>query len=269
VLEIPEVIPSVPEMDIELIDVKPFFEVAHLTPNNNAVLWSSDPTNNKETWIIPVGNGDVIVTATPNPNETDESKLPDCWTFTGGTAIGVGKLQRKTDTLTPKVVTFTASVACSTKTVELIVYRAAFTLKSDQGNQWAIEVGHAWWELDLQPQAARNLLHPILERPYIDEAGYWPDFEWVVIVQQGPGEVIFGDQSHPVTGYYTWTTTLDHLQAMLSYVKSLSQNPGTYHLYNHNCVHEAVQIGNLHLNLGIPATIDTPWELSDYLNGLW
>jgi hypothetical protein len=268
-LELPEVIPTEPGMIISLVAVEPIYDVASLTPtSNNAILWSIDPTENKEIWVVRVGSGDVIVTATSSPYQADEGLLPSCWSFTGGTAINQGKLQRKTDTLTPKVVEFNLSTGCSSRTIELIVYRAKFTIMADQGNAWAIEVGHAWWEIDLQPSRAIDLLTPG-SRNYVGEAGFWPNFTVTPWRIEGPGMVVLDDQGpHPVTGYYTWETTIDHLQPAIDYVRTLYFYPPNYHLHWHNCVHEAITIGNSYFQLSIPY-MNTPWDLSDYLNSLW
>src|SRR4051812_22196919 len=101
--------------------------------------------------------------------------------------------------------------------------------------------------------------------------GYWPD-GWDPVPgfrTTGPGFVALGDQGHQVTGAHTWNTTLDHLQSAVSYVKALyNEESDVYDLYNHNCVQEATYIGDSYFFLSIPSSIYTPWDFSNYLNGL-
>ena len=240
--------------------------VASLTPScGGQMLEWDDKDNDPETklYLINQGDGYVTVTASPCP-EVNESSLPGCWSFTGGEAIGSGKLQRRVERIPGKTV-FTATAGTSKKTVTIIVYRAVFYLKAD-GAGGTLGVGHAWWELSLTPDAKAVMWG--YRAAYIDEGGYWPD-DWTVrppFIVSGPGDVMLGDQGHPVEGIHWWEVTIDHFISGIDYLKALDQNPGTYDLYNANCT--TIAIGNSMFQTGVPTNIWTPWYLRDYLNSL-
>ena len=245
------------------------FEVDSLTPSSAGQLlfWDDQDGNpDTETYLVNHGPGVVTLTATSVPGVASESELPDCWNYSGGNAVGLGKLERNVSRVVPGLTVFSTTSGTSTKTTNIIVYRATLTLRADQGNRWAINVGHSWWDIFLTPDAKYVLYGA--DEVYVDEAGYWPDFEVGIYNMSGAGKVDLGAQSHPTTGYYQIDTTIDHILSAINFTKNLKSNPGTFHLLNHNCTHEARSFGNGIMYLNIPSWVDTPWELSDYLNGL-
>ena len=85
-----------------------------LVPNDGHRINGSSPP----TYRVGTCGDDVIVTATPDPPVT-EDLLPSSWTFTGGTAVGKGKLQRKVEkaSLLNGPCTFTATDGVTNMTV--------------------------------------------------------------------------------------------------------------------------------------------------------
>lgn len=93
-------------------------EVASLLPSEGTLVGGA--------YIVCVGAGDVVVTATPNPS-LPEGSLPPCWSFTAtaGVPIGSGLLQRKVSKSTPGITTFTATAGTSSKSVTIKVVEVA------------------------------------------------------------------------------------------------------------------------------------------------
>ena len=230
----------------------------------SAIMEWDDRDNNPDTTLYLVRHGSGYVTKTAGFCPIlDETNLPPCWTFTGGEAVGLGKLQRRVRCL-PGKTEFTAKAGCSEKKVTIIVYRAEFRLKAD-GAAGTLGVGHAWWELYLTPDA-KGVMWGLIG-PYMDEWGLWPD-GWVVrppYVISGPADLSGGDQGHPVEGMSTWDVTIDHLIAGAARTREIDQDPGTFHLFNRNCTTEARDFGNSMFNAGVPADIWTPWDMRDWL----
>lgn len=191
-------------------------EAAALSQNLGTWWDDRDGNPNTDTYLVRHGPGVVTVTATPSPL-ISESELPSCWTFTGGDAVGSGKLQRTVDRTIPAKTVFTATAGSSTKQVTIIVYRATLGVRADQGNRFAIELGHSWWTIGLTADA-KNVLRGT-DAVYVDDAGYWPDFEWVVLVVSGPGKVDLGAQGHPTTGYWEVDTSIDRVLSAIQFTR--------------------------------------------------
>jgi hypothetical protein len=90
-------------------------ELLRLVPSEGDLPYQSPPP---PTYRVSPCGGDVIVTATPSP-EVAERLLPSSWSFTGGTAIGSGKLQRKVnkESLVNGPCTFTATDGVTNMTI--------------------------------------------------------------------------------------------------------------------------------------------------------
>ncbi len=80
----------------------------------------SDP-NTKRYFLFKATSGNVTVTATSNP-DIEESKLPPCWSLTGGT--GSGKLTRTIDKTTAGTTEITCTAGSSQKKVKFHVVEA-------------------------------------------------------------------------------------------------------------------------------------------------
>jgi hypothetical protein len=90
-------------------------EVASLLPDEGTEIDDGDnDPNTKRYLLFKAASGNVTVTATPNP-ELSEDKLPDCWTLTGGT--GTGKLTRTIDKTTASTTEITCTAGASSKKV--------------------------------------------------------------------------------------------------------------------------------------------------------
>lgn len=98
--------------DVSYPVVVKVFEVQDLTPSEGTPVPGSSPTE----YVLCVGSGEVVVTATPKP-EVPEDQLPSCWHFTGGEPIDQGRLRRKVSKSLCGATTFTASAGSSSKTL--------------------------------------------------------------------------------------------------------------------------------------------------------
>jgi len=97
-------------------------EVASLLPDEGTEIDDGDnDPNTKRYLLFKAASGNVTVTATPNP-ELSEDKLPDCWTLTGGT--GTGKLTRTIDKTTAATTEITCTAGASSKKVTFHVIEA-------------------------------------------------------------------------------------------------------------------------------------------------
>jgi hypothetical protein len=85
--------------------------VTGLSPSEGTLISNSPPT-----YLVCPGSNDVIVTATDCLG-LPESQLPSCWSFTGGTAVGLGKYQRKVNESVPGPTTFTVTAGTSSLTI--------------------------------------------------------------------------------------------------------------------------------------------------------
>ena len=84
----------------------------------------------------------------------------------------------------------------------------------------------------------------------------------------GPGDVWLADQGHSYDGYYACDLNIFTLIEGAEYVRDFDADPGTFHLYSHNCTHAAKDVASAVHNIVIPSGIWTPWFLSDYLMSL-
>ena len=109
-------------------------EVASLLPDQGTEFDDGDADPNTKSYLVPVAaTGIVTVTATPNPS-LEESKLPPCWSLTGGT--GSGKLERTVDKTTSAKTIITCTAGSSSKTTTIYVYKVqlkSIKFTSDHG----------------------------------------------------------------------------------------------------------------------------------------
>jgi hypothetical protein len=249
------------------------FEVASLTISGNGGIYEfDDGDNNPSTtlYLVHWGLGTVCVDAAPNPSVQSESELPSCWSFSGGQALGQGKLHRYLNRQYPGKYVFSAQSGTSTKQMTVIVYQAEFRLKADSGGQNDPQVGHSWWELYVNSAAKIPAVLPGALASYADEAGYWPD-DWTVMPPlkvSGPGDVMLGAQGHSADGYYAWDVNIFTLISGTQSVRDFDNNPGTFNLYTHNCTHAAKDVASEVDSIVISSGIWTPWVLSAYLRTL-
>jgi hypothetical protein len=88
---------------------------------SEGALISSGP--NSKTYVVCKGTNDVIVTATPCPN-VSEQDVPDCWTTSGGN--GTAKLTRTVSKTTSGSTTVTFTAGTSSISVSVIVVEVNF-----------------------------------------------------------------------------------------------------------------------------------------------
>ncbi len=106
--------------------------VTDLQPTEGTLVAGSSPPEYK----VCAGAGDVIVTASDCLGLA-EADLPGCWSFTGGTAVGLGKLQRKISKSTTSATNvFTCTAGTSSKTIKIIFGCPCSTPLSDA--EWNI-----------------------------------------------------------------------------------------------------------------------------------
>lgn len=111
-------------------------EVKSLLPDVGEEFDDGDGNPNTKSFVVCVVDPNydpniVTVTATPNPNVSEED-LPDCWTLEGGT--GTSKLFRTVDRTTPGVTTIKCTCSPSSKTTKIYVVKVEITalgFKSD------------------------------------------------------------------------------------------------------------------------------------------
>ena len=88
------------------------------------------------TCVTCVGTGDVSAYAWPDP-WLEEAQLPGCWSFTNGTAVGLGKFERKVSKSAPGSTTFTATAGTSSATKILKVLEVgSLTISGNGGIYW-------------------------------------------------------------------------------------------------------------------------------------
>lgn len=244
-----------------------------LAPSEGEWVDDGDENPDTDTYLLPVDCVifahwmSITASSCPYLNETN---LPACWSMSGGvTAPGSpGRLTRYIHTGDVGKHTITVVAGCSTKTVTIIVYKAEFGLYADEGDRTLYDVGHSWWKFSLQPEEAKDYVHPPRIRMWIDEAGYWPRTTINPITLNAEGVVNLGDQDHPATGSHVWTISFWKLCGGLNWVENLSDEPGTFNLLFNNCTTKAIELGR-----DLPITdiwwysgIYSPWDLSDLLN---
>jgi hypothetical protein len=185
--------------------------------------------------------------------------------MTGG--VGSGKLVRHVPVNVPGVFEIVAeSGSLSRKVARVIVYKAEVVIMADTGGGSWPHLGHSWWDLRLQPEAAEDLL-PNSLYDVQGLGGYW---QRSGIVQGfGPGEVRFGMAAvgnHAVTGGYQWSISLGEYWNSLTYVLDKKENPGSYSATSHNCTTVAIEVGSV--SQGGWGEFYQPHERDAFLNGL-
>jgi hypothetical protein len=111
-------------------------EIASLLPDIGAEIDDGEP--NSRTFVVcTAGSGDVIVTATPNP-DVSEANLPVCWSMSGGT--GSGRLSR-TVSLTSTGTTEIAVSTCGTSNAITIIDVSADSDSDGMPDDWETHFG--------------------------------------------------------------------------------------------------------------------------------
>ena len=98
-----------------------FEVVVPLAPDQGIEVEDGDGDSRTTTFVVCAGPGDVVVTATPVPSVESEGELPSCWSFTGGQAIGAGKLQRKISKSSSGEHIFTCTAGVSWRQTKIII----------------------------------------------------------------------------------------------------------------------------------------------------
>ena len=100
-------------------DTATIVQVSSLVPSEGIEFDDGDNDPDTKSYVVPIAaTGSVTVTATPYASVA-EDELPSEWSFTGGTAVGLGKLQQTVSKNSPGLTTLFCSCGESSKTVSL------------------------------------------------------------------------------------------------------------------------------------------------------
>lgn len=162
-------------------------------------------------------------------------------------------------------VQFTPSGSATTcdDTHNLTVVHCTLDAFADKTVLSEYEIGHGWWKLAIEPNAATTLIQPMNCRIWVTEAGYFPI---ITGCPYSDGIVKMGfPTGHSVTGSHEWDIPFIKLVAAAIYCRNLEASPGTYWVFGHNCCAETISVGGeatVTIQGGTPSALDT------YLNGL-
>ncbi len=246
-------------------------EAPSLAPDQG-LLVTTNPVN---TYLVSYCEGSYVTVVGTPCCSTDPRALAVYWSMSGGLPY---PSQDETTSLTHRLVdrsqigatTITATAGGLSTSIKVIVCQAKVEIDADKGD-CGFDVGHAWWNLSIEPPEAAALLPHDLQGDQ-GLAGYYDHCQPV-----GGGQVIFGEQieqcsgnniPHNTTGSYWWCVSLNSYIGALIYVNQLSEWPGIYNVSGNNCVTQAIQVcGTGGATLTGYNGID-PCSLSRYLNGL-
>jgi len=249
-------------------------KVESLTPSEGTWLDDGDNNSDTDTYLVACCPSNFItVTASPCPG-LEDTNLPSCWQMSGGLQYTnqdgtTSRTKRRVDLGTVGSVTISAVAGCSSKTVKIIVYRAKFKIFAAWGN-CAEEYGHAWWELSVEPQDVYAFLKKADGTELsniLGTGGYYGDGSVSCVTIGCQAEVRQPDNGQEPNVAYWWCVSFGELVNALTYVYDLKKYPGTYHLFNNNCVHKAVAVG-AQAGVYIGYSGYTPCGLAQYLVGL-
>ena len=108
-------------------------EVESLLLNDGEFDDGDDNPDTKSFVVCKADSGVVTVTATPNPGVA-EADLPSCWSLSGGTPVGLGKLRQTVDKTASGVTTITCTAGSSSKITRIYVLEMT-DLTPDQGTK--------------------------------------------------------------------------------------------------------------------------------------